>query len=284
MPSREIIRRDFDSIGEYVDRAARPVDYFRNNSHTSQATERPEFHGTPTFEDALDLARSGWTDGREYIAKLAERLNGRLSALVSVPEVRYDVTGDFLDIGRFVSDEPEDFGTLVDTQVRVDAPVAKIVRMRISTGARFSVAPSSYFIRGAAAIALADVLERKGCRVEIMAYTRSESYSDHISTYTYPLKHENQPLDIDACAFFLAHISSHRRINFANREQESEHDRKLMDVPGAYGKSQSLPEAEKGDIHLGALVENWTEQQAFDWIVSQLRSQGIEVEGDEVRI
>jgi hypothetical protein len=124
-----------------------------------------------------------------------------------------------VDVGRFLSGEPECFGTEIADGGSISRPVVKIVANLAASGA---VTPQSLFIRGAAIVAAIDILEALGRRVEAwVAHGSARSKgSDSQSHETHVLvKRADQPLDVDRLAFAVAHPACLRRLCFSIMEQ-----------------------------------------------------------------
>jgi hypothetical protein len=137
-----------------------------------------------------------------------------VSSLVAAraESIGYDVAGDYVDVGRFLSGEPECFGVRV-----CDESQAKpVIRINVNTAVSASVSASAIFGRGAAILAAIDVIEATGSRVEVWAVNGNVNNKGNHVHETYALiKSASQPLDIDRLAFAFCHQASHRRLAFS---------------------------------------------------------------------
>lgn len=122
------------------------------------------FTRTRSLEEALALAKNGWPEGIRRIEEMSARLSEEIIKTLHVPEVTYDVTGDMLDVGRFVRGEPEDFMSLTPAEIEQEPRILHLVA-NICTSS--SVSPETLTRKGAAVVALVDALERHGKRVII---------------------------------------------------------------------------------------------------------------------
>lgn len=180
-----------------------------------------DWAGTQTFEQAVELARRGWPEGAAKALELRAEVESAVRDLINARSTSYtfDVAGEFVDVGRFLSGEPECFGSESQDYGNNAKPVVKIVANLAASGA---VSPQSLFVRGAAIVAAVDILEALGRRVEVWASKGSARVrgSDNGAYETHVLvKKADQPLDIDRLGFVIAHPASLRRLFFSLMEQ-----------------------------------------------------------------
>ena len=176
------------------------------------------FYGTSSFDDAAKLAREGWKEGVGRVQKIRSTIANAVQSFVSrrAEAIGYDVYGEYVDVGRFLTGEPECFGVRVSD----DSVSKKVVRINVNLGVSGSVSHEVIFARGAVAVAAIDVIESSGCRVEVYGVHGSLKCSGGKIHETHVLlKSANQPLDIDRLVFALCHPSSLRRLCFAVMEK-----------------------------------------------------------------
>lgn len=174
-----------------------------------------EFYGTATFAEAASLARNGWAEGAARVQEIKATVASAITALVAArtQSIGYDVAGDYVDIGRYLSGEPECFGTQVE-----DPSLSKqVVRINVNTAVSCGVSQHAIFARGAAILAAIDVIESTGRRVEVWAVNGARAHQGKLHVHeTYVLvKAADQHLDIDRLAFALCHAATHRRLCFS---------------------------------------------------------------------
>ena len=204
----------FESFGEFV--AAADTQHTDKISHTG--TEE-SFHGTATFGEAVELATKGWPEGADRIAKLRATLESVVQKTVTAKSSRLEwaESGDFLDVGRVLSGEPEAFGSYVESDATHGT--ARVIKIVGNVSARGGVKSESIFSAGAAVAAAVDVLELLGHRVELWLGSGSLHRStDEKLTVLVKVKEASQPLDLDRVAFVLAHNASLRRLFFSVEE------------------------------------------------------------------
>lgn len=240
---------EFETLAEFLAAADTPGD--GKSSHR----ERPagdDWAGTETFEQALELARRGWPEGAERISTLRATLENvvQKTVVAKSAQLRWDVAGDFLDIGRVLTGEPDSFGSFVEAEA--NQPAARVVRLVCNVSARAEVKAPSIFSAGAAVVAAVDVLESLGHRVELWLGSGSENYLDRGKKLTVlvKIKEASQAVDLDRLAFLAASNASLRRIFFSVEEDlgfppGSSRTCPLKVAPGAV----ITPEVENADQH-----------------------------------
>lgn len=203
----------FDSFDAFVEQAISSKDKW-----AASRTGSEDFTGTKTFDDAVTLARNGWPDGTKKILALRASMDGAVRSLVNAraSTYSYDMSGEFVDVGRFLSGEPECFGIEVQDFGNISAPIVKIVA---NIGASGCVSTDALFMRGASIVAAIDILESLGRRVEVWMAKGSKHYSKKQHEIYVMLKQANQPLNIDRVAFAIAHPATLRRFCFSVMEQ-----------------------------------------------------------------
>jgi hypothetical protein len=212
-PARDV--QYFESFEAFVSQASQEAE----NTTSSRGVGRRDFYGTETFEDALEVAKRGWPEGAAKAQEILGELGDVIESIVGnrAAGYGYDVSGEYCDVGLFLSGEPECFGVEIE-QGPIERPFVKIVA---NLGASGSVSGTSLIARGVAIVAAVDILESLGRRVELWAAKATEPHSGRLSEYELyvPLKSADQPLDIDRVSFAIAHPSFLRRLVFSVNEQ-----------------------------------------------------------------
>jgi hypothetical protein len=192
----------FDNYTEFIEAADSKPDTFKHSSYFGRSGNYWMGNDVSSYQDALNLARLGWTAGRNQVSAIAEQIN--LAGHVRKPDIMFDVTGDGgFDMGKVISGEPESMMYFQDTEV--EHTHGKIIRMLVNTTISGGLDESVYRARGAAIVALVDCLESAGYRLDIAATFCEESvHSDGVFV---PIKKSDEHLQIDQVAFALAHPS-----------------------------------------------------------------------------
>lgn len=211
------------------------------------------FFGTRTFEEALNVARTGWAAGAARVAELRASIDEFVATAkrAYVQQFQWDVTGDFVDVGRVLSGEPEAFGTYVDSlDGRADTR-DRVVRLYANLGVSCGVTGEAIFARGAAILAAVDILESAGIRVELWTGIASKGAGKK-KTYQLEVlvKSASQPVDVDRLAFVLCHQATLRRLGFSHKEQHGYWPKKCYPEPLTVEEGCiKTPEARRGGAH-----------------------------------
>lgn len=206
----------FESVGDFLVAAAANKN---DASKCSQTVGDSRFYGTETFDEAVELARKGWPEGLRRLLELRATLDHivQKSIAAKTSQVHWDTAGDFLDIGRYMTGDPECIGEFRedgDGQLQ-----AKVVRLVANVSAMGGVESESIFSAGASLFAAVDIIESLGHRVELWLGSGSEHNSNDRKLQVFVLvKEACQNLDADRLAFFMCSNASLRRLFFSVEE------------------------------------------------------------------
>jgi hypothetical protein len=255
--------KDFNSWTELVDYAALKPKTFCKTSRDSSIG----WAGS-SFADALNMVRYGWHDAGLTAVNLSSAYFTKLSGMVKHENITYDVTGDCLDVAAYVSGEPEYWQKFEDSFENGPGDVIRIVYNGFfSSGIDGEVIQA----RGAALVALIQLLEFSGKRTEIVYHV---PFTDRMH-FRATLKASGDELDVSRLMFAVAHQAMFRRIAFSLYEQHpKEHS-------SSYGQPYELDKAYQGDIYIPCASyydEQWTSpDKAQKWILEELAKQGIDI-------
>ena len=261
----------FQSVGEFI-AAAKKNPHSHKCSHQSRDSD---FAGTTTFDEAESLAVKGWPQGAKRLSSLRGSLDRIVEKSIAVKSksLHWDLTGDFLDVGRHLTGEPESFGEYRDeSQSQCQTRVIKLVA---NVSAMASVGSSQIFSAGAAIFAAVDILESLGHRVEL--WLGSGSVCNQTSNRLQVLvliKEAHQPFDQDRFAFFLCNNASLRRFFFSVEEDYGFNPNSTRTGP---------LKLEQGDIvtpEVGAYDD--TQQKRIERVLQVCKSVGVEFTKDEL--
>jgi hypothetical protein len=258
MPKDTTIR--FDSFDAFV-AAASPPSPTANADDGSRAsrTEWDTFYGyTSEFEDAIGLATTGWAEGAKRCNALRASIDSLVREAVVAKQAGYgwEVTGDAVDVGKYLSGEPECWLTQVPDGESTAGP---IVRLVANIAASASVGAESLFSRGAIVFAAIDLLESLGHRVELTV-ARGTTVKGKTLEIFVPVKSANQPLDSDRLAFCLCSPAFLRRLTWSVSEHHGFIPKHTKPAPVniEHGEVLALDEARR--------PQDFTKQELFDHV------------------
>lgn len=210
--SDTIVCRDFKSVGDFVRYASDTPPASDVFAESRRPCSTRGFFGTDKFEDAVTLASNGWAEGAARVASLREGCEAFLAAAKAAKLKGYgwDVTGDFIDVGRLLGGEPECCGQEQDG-LGLGSRVASI---RLNACVSAAVSTDAITARGLTVLVAADLLESCGIRCEILVSQATYNAGRLVETNV-TVKNAGEPVDIDRLAFAIAHPSFFRRFGFA---------------------------------------------------------------------
>lgn len=268
-PEDKIVR--FDSFDAFVE-AAKIVPPTANPRDGSRASRSPgdTFYGVAQFDDAVALATAGWSDGARRCSELRASVDGAVREAVVSRKAGYgwEVVGDCVDIGKFLTGEPECWLTSVPDGESTAGP---IVRLVANVAASASVGMESLFVRGAIVFAAIDVLESLGHRVELVVARGTTVHGKTLNIFV-TVKSANQPLDADRLAFCLCHPAFLRRLAWSVGEQHGfiPKQTKPASVAIDSGDVLALDEARR--------PQDFTKDQLFDHVRRLCEKCGVSIE------
>lgn len=214
---------------------------------------RKEWSGTSTLDEAIQLLEFGWPEGRDMLrSSIGSMAIDDLVGFQLAIEPYFTNAGDEADIDRYLQGEPEN---MVAYRQRVDK-LGKRATLLVNSGAHHGVPAESILNRGAALLAVHDVLQKSGYTLGITMVetcTSSMHRNDTYATeYRIPIMKPGEYLDEDTIAFCIAHPAFLRRLMFALNETEDTDIRNYMGYfyDGGYG----VPTNVAGDVETATFV------------------------------
>lgn len=253
------------------------------------------WHGTANFEQAVELARHGWSNVRPSIDGLLSDIDGKVRKLTEEkPVMFHDVTGAFVDMGAYMAGEPE---CMIDVRQETLPTTGRIVRLLVNGSANWSVDEATIKARGAAICALVDAMARQHLALEVWVEVSikpqtpargknaGKSPADRLSTVV-RVKAAADPLDIDMLMFPIGHPSFLRRIVFDVEERFPDRIRKKFGIGtdwngSYYGIPVDSIMAERigADLVLGEQAHRSSNENTdpAGWIEDCMRQVGVEL-------
>lgn len=203
---------NYDSAGEFVRDMSdgRTAPSGVHESHDERG--RWDFFWTESFADAIRLHERGWREGTAKVAKHREGFAAFIAAAKQAKSRQHswDVTGDYVDVGRYLTGEPECWGCEVESGEQASD---RVVSIRINNCVSGAVDAEVICARGLAVLVAVDLLESCGIRCEVVIGTAGSSGGRRVESNVI-VKRAGEQCDPDAIAFTVAHPAFLRRFGF----------------------------------------------------------------------
>jgi hypothetical protein len=265
----------FDSFGEFIRKA-------KSNTAPQSSNQRDFGDGdegwsqSRDLQDATNKASEGWHDIRPEVDivldVLEERLAERLSSLY-VNE--FAMSGSSVDMGRFVTGEPE---CMVEWAPMPEESMGRVVKILVSGTASSMISAEDIKRRGIAILALIDSLHKMGVGIELWWESPIKGSSDKRTYSTVVKMHDSsEPMDIDSIMFAMAHPSMLRRLVFS--VQELSPTASQQNVGGGYGRPTEVVMGQVQDFDVvverlqsgsGDIVNN-----PLEWVMTTVKGLGL---------
>lgn len=253
---------------------------FRESSayNKESRTYANHWSGGLDWNESKRLALMGWQKGLEEIDKFQARVTELITSKIVRHKPIYAVAGNYIDIGNYLSNDPECF---IAKEYGENNQQGKIITIVCSISFSASISPETIIQRGAMICAFVDAIEYAGYRAEIIcndassksSYNRDGSNNDSgWFEVDVTIKKANQALNKIELAFCLAHPAMLRRILFSVAEIEEWSD---------YARNYGYPSkaTNKGDVYIEEVFSGVvSDDKAINWIVSELENLGITIQ------
>jgi len=203
--ARKIIQASYgyDELLDYIETA--PRNWEQDSSVSNTASESWDLGAG--YDGALQLARFGWSAGREQLLDATGAANKSWSNCGV--ELVHDVVGAAPDVGAYLMGDPYNMLALDD-----EAP-APVVSIAVPVAMSCNVNARSFVNAGAGILSACQALEAAGYSVEIRAYMGAVRRQKSALLNEVTIKRAGGVIDYDAVAFALTHPAMCRRLQFA---------------------------------------------------------------------
>lgn len=271
------VHREFASMREFVDYVAGPSDV-PDADRIAYAIDRADWQGTTSWDEAAAKVFR-WDEG----AALVQAMRAKISAGVErfkVETYRSAQLPGVVVMDDYIKGKPRPVIALRKSQEKLPN-AGKVVRLAINAFASGSVDTEVLITRGAAVMALADAIEKRGGKVEIVIrFTTGNRTGSQLVNYEVTVKRPGQALNLNSVAFAMAHPSMCRRMCFGAMERENATMRKHIGATGNragfYGYPAHNPQ--EGELYLpcaSGYEPQWSsEEGAVKWVNDYLTREG----------
>lgn len=243
IPENRIVRR-FDSPEAFINYLdITPINYAGclGSQSMSNKSEGSSWADTDNLSEAKEMAKAG----KPKIASQIKPKDIALSYASSNISLKYDVAGEYLDIGRFLNNDPD----CMVSRVKKGSP---IINLLVNTGMTAWVTSEQVEDRGKAILEIMSGLEANGYSVDITLVmprgNGAHSMQNYHRTYV-KVKDSREYFNLPSLAFWLTSSSVNRRLNF--RLLESEDTKIQEEIGSGYAATSDLDAdmiAEEGEV------------------------------------
>ena len=199
-----IVYFGFSSLSAFVDHVGalkRPI----NNGWTCDAGWHgdEDYTGTASFDEAVSLARHGWTEGFGLARRLA-------APPARAKRRQHSIAGGSVNVGRLLAGNP------MHMHKRAPQPANKVITLFVETVMWAGITTSNAIFRALLIAGIVDRLEHEGYRCEIVATycARRRDAREHYQTAV-RLKAPHERLNLLDMTFAFGHPSFGRRLIYA---------------------------------------------------------------------
>lgn len=233
------VRYHFDSLLDMID-WLKETTIESNHSHGRMDSDFCK----QTWDEAMHSAEFGDAERAETFSGLLDKITSMMDA--EMPRLTHDVSGEILDVGAFVSGEPECF------MRKLNRPAPKCISITADMSFVCHTHQNHIANRAVAIVALIDELQFAGYVVDfhVQFKTQDLEKSDLVVDVDIPCR----PVDINTVAFVCSPAFL-RRFGFSIVETYCEKDRPGY---GGYGRGIPLDKPEDpGFMFVGSYCSEW---------------------------
>lgn len=265
----------YPSLADFVTDVDGDTDFDRRDGSGTSRTSRDSWAGC-SYDEAIEYARYGWAEGERKVIDLAERLSDQVYKVLPSYGMELAESGGEVDVATMLAGQRECMWDWRD-----EGGKRPVVRLSVACSHHAGVDNQAINTAGAIVVSVIDALERTGRRVELDAQlTAKSSYESRLLVGArIRLKEPDDPLDVPALVFALAHPAMTRRFLLAMLERLKPGSRREMNVPGGYGYPGAFGRVTEDETwtSITDMAQSGDAVKAYDTAIRMLREQGVEV-------
>jgi len=274
-PSTKVLIQEYKNWPEFVWQAEQAKESYpgiTRNSRSDSPTKIADTMGT--WAEVSKLARLGWYDKVKETHEYRDQVVRRIAKQVKKMQWTQDVTGTDFDIAKVLSGEPDCW---IEPVYKIKkGPSKRLIKVTVNICINSYVDCKLVVERGLIIMAMVQLLEYSGRRVELTAISATTRRQEHKLILKIRLKEFEAMLDAPHCLFAIAHPGALRRIEFGVCETIPKMFAEGLGIGSGYGSADSVPLAMRGDIHLDKGFFDMPNYEPFEWIIKEMKVQGVE--------
>ena len=263
-----LVRRfSFDSIEDYLAylESAPLQEPFEAGAASELGSE--DFTGSRSLAHAIELARYGWHEGFSELVHMTEQVKRALDFSPEVSSTFHDYVGFVPDVKAFMEGSPLSM---------INAPAVRKphINVYMNTSIDGFVDEADVYRRGAATLALCEVIETCGIMVDLHLFEMSFIDKD-IALSEFVVKARDERINLAKLHFPICHPSWIRRLNFRLIEI-------MPNVTQAWAASYGIPADRRMMTEVLGLGPTDVLVPTVDEIGKMLKEPQVEGDGSEV--
>ncbi|TVZ01257.1 hypothetical protein EAS64_33805 [Trebonia kvetii] len=213
------LTRTYDSMAQFADEVGTGRRFHLHGSDS--------WTGNFSYDDALNAARFGWADQLSATMELASSAVeiARKRHLVDSYEPAWDVAGGAVDIGRFVTGEPE---CMISFPLAKRSNIGSVITLAANVVVSGAISSESIMKRGRLIVALALLLGQLGHSTELWVSMRTGDYQPE-AEIAVKVKGVDDVIDPAVIMFAFAHPAMSRHLAFQS----------FWTLPGRWGTERN---------------------------------------------
>jgi hypothetical protein len=257
----KLLQCRYDSMPELIEQAAK--------RSSRDHTYRQEWNMVESLEEALSVARDGWHAELGESLRVAEAAVDKVTKEFELTtfEAVHDVVGSTVDVGLYLSGEPE---CMVDMRLAPTVKAGRVITLCASVSRSGAISVDVITRRGRIVVALAIALSQLGYALEIWGDQTTNTDGGLVVQLRYLLQPAGEPLDVERVMFGLAHPAMSRALGFAIRDSCPKGFNGWSQLP--QDPIEDLPE---GTLYLPCLLSEVDIPDADKQLEAWLRQLGI---------
>ncbi len=260
----------FDSVNDLAQHAEPYVgDYLRLREFSK------EWHGVDSFDEAKELSINGWEAESDKALAMAESVIETAFKEHTTPTFHpvWDVTGCEVDVGRYLSGEPEN---MIDYEIVPTTRVGRVITVCSSVSFSSAVSTEAIKRRGYVVTALVAALSRLGYTTELWADLSAKGDSGETMQMRVLVKGANDEFDPGKVMFAFSHPSMLRALGLPAMHVMPKGWQRKIGVGSHYGSPTNPREdLAEGTIYMPAVRSDKNVPNADVMLIEKLRELGI---------
>lgn len=215
----------FNNVQEFKDRITPETCHYNNGGGMD--------YGATSVNHAFQIAAQGWAEqmpkAAEVIGSVMQSVGDRIDL---APKMVMDVQGSVVDMGAYMTGEPECMVSFpLDDDIRHD----KVLKVLLDPGASGTYSAEYLATRAAAVAALLDVLQLLGHALEIWVASPVSDRSIRIHATVTKINEAGRHVSLEDVMYWCGHPSLLRRMVFSHRHMDG--------IGSGMGATMKMPKA-----------------------------------------